>query len=163
MSILDNTGIGENETIQRTDFEVWETIENLKLDKDDDELKDIIKRFMWISASAEGILKTAWDTNKDYYRGVDLRTDDIVDWKSTVTDNRIFTDMETIIPLVTATPAKPVVTIPSWQWKNKWQKKAIRDQRIKTQKILLSVYQKQWIQQEYEKMIRQGYNVKYGE
>ncbi len=156
MSILDNTGIGENETIQRTDFEVWETIENLKLDKDDDELKTIIKRFMWISASAEGILKTAWDTNKDYYRWVDLRTDDIVDWKSTVTDNRIFTDMETIIPLVTATPAKPVVTIPSWQWKNKWQKKAIRDQRIKTQKILLSVYQKQWIQQEYEKMIRQG-------
>jgi hypothetical protein len=77
-----------------------------------------------------------------------------MDDKSKVTDNRIFTDLETIVPLVTSRPAKPIVTIPKSVAKGE-KEKNIRDQSIKTQKILLAIYQDQKLQQEYEKMVRQ--------
>jgi len=38
-----------------------------------------------------------------------------MDDKSKVIDNRIFTDIETIVPIVTSSPAKPVVFIPGAQ------------------------------------------------
>ena len=78
-----------------------------------------------------------------------------MDDRSKVTDNRIFTNMETILPLVTSTPAKPIVFIPSAQGKGKGKKEAIRTQAIKTQKILLAMYEDQKLQQKFEKMYRQ--------
>jgi hypothetical protein len=54
--------------------------------------------------------------------------------------------------LVTSVPAKPIVVIPTAQAKNK---KALRDQAIKNQKILLAIYEDQDLQFKYEKMVRQ--------
>jgi len=78
---------------------------------EDSELKDIIKKWMSIATKSEQILKTNADVNKNYYIGIDSRSEDIMDDKSKVADNRIFTDIETIVPIVTSRPAKPVVTI----------------------------------------------------
>jgi hypothetical protein len=73
-----------------------------------------------------------------------------------VTDNRIFTDIETIVPIVTSSPAKPVVFIPSKEGKNKTNKEKIRKQAIQTQKLLLALYKDQDLQRKFEKMIRQS-------
>ena len=154
MPIYDND-LEKNTTIQRTDFEKWVSLAELTLDTSDDELKNMIKSWLTIACSSEQVLKTNWDINKDYYIWVDKRTDKILDNKSKVIDNRIFTNMETVVPLVTATPAKPVVFIPSAQWKNEKNKEAIRKQSIKTQKILLAIYEDQKLQQKFEKMYRQ--------
>jgi len=139
----------------RSKFKTWVTLDELKLDMSDDELKALIKGWLTVSSKSESALKTEWDINKNYYTWFDIRTDEIMDDKSSTTDNRIFTNIETIVPLVTSTPAKPIVFIPSAQGKNKKTKEAIRDQAIKTQKILLAVYEDQKLQQKYEKMVRQ--------
>ncbi len=143
----------ETKATQRSDFNTWELIKELKLDMSDDELKSLIKKWTTIAANNDTILNSDWKENKAYYNGLDKRTEDIMDDKSKVTDNRIFTDMETILPIVTSTPAKPIVFIPSGQW---WDtKEKIRDQSIKTQKILLAIYEDQKLQQKFEKMYRQ--------
>jgi len=145
----------DNSITPRSRFKTWVTLEELKLDMSDEDLKNLIKRWISVAWQSEWILKTQWDINKDYYTGKDLRVNDIMDDKSKVTDNRIFTNIETIVPLVTATPAKPIVFIPSAQGKDKKKKEAIRDQSIKNQKVLLAIYDDQKLQQEFEKMYRQ--------
>lgn len=139
----------------RSKFERWVTLEELKLDMSDKELKTLIQRWISIAWQSEGVLQTEGDVNKQYYIWYDKRTEDIMDDKSKVTDNRIFTDIETIVPLVTSTPAKPVVFIPWAQGKEKAKKEQIRSQAIKTQKILIAIYEDQKLQQKYEKMVRQ--------
>lgn len=140
---------------QRSTFETWTILEELKLDMSDDKLINLIKKWTTIAWKSENILMTEWQNNKNYYTGIDSRTEDIMDDKSKVTDNRIFTNIETIVPLVTSTPAKPIVFIPTAQGKDKTKKEAIRNQAIKTQKILLAIYEDQKLQQKYEKMYRQ--------
>ena len=140
---------------QRTDFETTINLEELKLDMSDEDIKQLIKSWMSLSWSSEKILLTNAKENKNYYIGIDTKTEDILEDESKVTDNRIFTNIETVVPLVTSTPAKPIVFIPSSQWKDKTKKEKIRNQAIKTQKILLAVYEDQKLQHKYEKLIRQ--------
>jgi len=152
--LKDNIYYMEDKAIQRSDFSVWVTLDELKLDMEDSELKDIIKKWMSIATKSEQILKTNADVNKNYYIGIDSRSEDIMDDKSKVADNRIFTDIETIVPIVTSRPAKPVVTI--IQANTKWEKgKNQRSQSIKIQNILTAIYQDQKLQHKYEKLIRQ--------
>jgi len=143
------------EANQRSNFKNWIELDELKLDMSDDDLKGLIKKWISIGSQSESILETNWRINKDYYIWKDVRTTDIMDNKSKTTDNRIFTNIETIVPLVTSTPAKPVVFLPSAQGKDKKKKEKIREQSIKTQKILLATYEDQKLQQKYEKLIRQ--------
>lgn len=155
-----------NVLLQRTNFEKWTTLEELTLDTSDDELKTMIQRWMSISGSSNAILKTNGEINKRYYRWIDLRTDNIVDDRSVVTDNRIFTNLETVVPLVTSRLAQPIVFIPSAEGKWNTDKK-IREQAIKNQKVLLAIAQEQKLQSQYEKMVRQHqiyhiWVVKYG-
>ena len=165
MSIKDNYD-SSNLLIQRSSFDKWSTLDELKVEESDDELLKMIKGWIWVASKSDSVLITEWEKNKRYYRGIDLRTNDITDDKSQVIDNRIFTNIETIVPLVTSKPAKPIVFIPMAQ--GKWKKwKNIRDQAIKNQKVLLSIYDDQKLQEQYEKMVRQQqiyriWIVKYG-
>lgn len=155
MSHTDNLNVSKEVLVQRTDFKKWVVLDELKLSMSDDKLKWLIKNWLSISAQSESILITNWNINKDYYRWIDDRTNDILNDKSKVTDNRIFTDIETIVPIVTSRPAKPIVFIPSSQGKNKDNKEKIRTQAIQTQKLLLAIYQDQDLQRKFEKIIRQ--------
>ena len=152
----DNKDLWSSLLNQRTDFDKWQVLEELELDMSDDDLKWLIKNWMWIAAQSEKVLITEWAVNKQYYIWNDTRTKDILDDKSKVTDNRIFTDIETIVPIVTSSPAKPVVFIPSKEGKNKTNKEKIRKQAIQTQKLLLALYKDQDLQRKFEKMIRQS-------
>ena len=145
----------EAKATQRSQFDKGVDLDELKLDMSDDDLKALIKTWQTIAWKSENVLVTNGAINKNYYTGYDPRVKEIFDDKSKVTDNRIFTDIETVVPLVTSTPAKPIVFIPTAQWKDKKKKEAIRDQAIKTQKVLLAIYEEQKLQQKYEKMVRQ--------
>ena len=154
MSNINNLNVSK-EAVQRTDFKKGVVLDELKLAMSDEELKWLIKNWLVISAQSDSILITNWRINKDYYRWIDDRTNDILNDRSKVTDNRIFTDIETIVPIVTSSPAKPIVFIPSAQGKNKESKEKIRTQSIQTQKLLLALYQKLNLQRKFEKIIRQ--------
>lgn len=147
--------VSKDASVQRTDFKNWVTLDELKLDISDNDLKTTIKSWLSIAWLSDKILITNWDINKSYYRWIDKRTDDIMNDKSKVIDNRIFTDLETIVPIVTSSPAKPIVFIPWAQWKNKESKEKIRDQAIQTQKLLLALYEKLKLQRKFEKIVRQ--------
>jgi len=142
-------------SIQRTDFKNWVTLKELEVDMSDDDLKTTIKSWLSIAWLSDKILITNWDINKAYYRWLDSRTKDIVSDRSKVTDNRIFTNLETIVPIVTSSPAKPIVFIPWAQGKDKDSKNKVRDQAIQTQKLLLALYEKLKLQRKFEKIVRQ--------
>ena len=136
----------------RSTFDKWHIIDELKLKMTDEELLTLIKDRKTISEPLAKKINTGGKVNKNYYVWIDPTTKNIMNKKSKVIDNRIFTDLETIVPMVTSKPAKPVVFIPIIQWEK--NDKAIREQAIKTQKILLGIFREQWLQQQFEKLIR---------
>lgn len=140
---------------QRSDFQKWVVMNELKLDMSDEQLKSLIKNWTQIAGSSESVLKTDADDNKRYYRGEDIRTHEILEDRSKVTDNRIFTNIETIVPIVTSSPAKPIVFIPSAQGKEKQSKQKRRTNAIQMQKLLLAIFQDQKLQRKFEKIVRQ--------
>lgn len=142
------------EAKQRSDFKEWQPLDELNIDMSEDELLKQVKSWKSIASDAESILKDCGEKNKDYYKGLDHRTREILDDKSKVTDNRIFTDLESIVPMVTSRPAKPIVILPPSHLKWNDEKK-IREQAIKNQRILTAIYQEQKMQKEYEKLVRQ--------
>lgn len=125
----------------------------LKLEMTDDELSAIIEKWKGVSEKIREEIKK-WKKARDYYIGVDDEVKYYWEDRSVVFSNRLFVDLETLVPLSTSSPAKPIVIIPSalsWEKKDK----EVRKQAIKIQKIMLWLYQKLDLQLEFEKLIRQ--------
>lgn len=137
----------------RTDFTQWEKVDELELLMEDDTLEQLIKD--WKSIASKLDINKEWEKNKNYYLWIDKLIDWVPNDKSKTVDNRIFTNVETIVPIVTSKPAKPVVFIPNTSWKNKAKENKLREQAIKNQKILLAIYRDQKLQAKFEKLIRQ--------
>lgn len=82
-------------------------IENIDTDfnkLNDADLIKLIHGWMQESATIHDELKRVQDTNQDYYKGNQTLKGQIPRHQSDVVDNRIFTSIETMIPIITSNP-----------------------------------------------------------
>ena len=108
-------------------------IDELTLKLDDADLIRITNEFKQLSNDTKRTLDDLYDSNKKYYLGKQLGTDDVV------TDNRIFISVETIVPIATSEVPKPNV-LPGQNTEESIV--AARD----WEKILMALYKEQEVQ-----------------
>jgi len=124
-------------------------LEELKVDLSDDQIIGITNKYVARSKESRATLDKMYDENRLYYLGKQLGKN------KQVVDNRIFTSVETIVPIATASEPVPNVlpyqdTVESIKLARNWEK------------ILMADYKHQKIQKKTEKVVRHLSIARYG-
>ena len=137
ITLMEETKLIANPTLQ----------EEVSLSMKDKDLLDLSSTWKGISRTITGDIKKLWELGIAYYRGTydsDINIDDSV---SKTFVNRIFTNLETIIPMATSKPAVPVV-YPATDTPQSKEYASLH------QKVLSALYKKIWMQEKLEKLVR---------
>jgi hypothetical protein len=86
--------------------QVQDATEKIKIDVNtkDDDLVKIINFWMKESSNLHEEMKRVQDENEKYYKGIQTKKGEIPNHQSDAVDNRIFTSIETIVPIITTNP-----------------------------------------------------------
>ena len=117
----------------------------LEYKESDEDLVEAIKSAVIESQPLKDMMDKAGKINEEYWgRGTDLDEKDIHPGRAKIVDNRIFTDFETILPIITAKTPEPTIIgdIPN----------ELRERMVKALSIAYEVKQK--LQDKLQKVVR---------